>query len=227
MFVELIDQLRCPAPHEESWLVLFADESRDRHILRGTLGCPVCGARYPIEGGTVWFVDADGGNGTGAGNGTDATHSDGDAAAPALPPMAIAAYLDLAEPGGIVALFGAWAAAAEELGDIVERVELVAIAPRGPTHPMQSGIVPPSRTRVPLAPGAMRAAAVDVGDDAALVVIEAARLVRSGGRILAPASTPIPAGVREIARDARWWIGEREGGSVSGIISLSARRLVE
>lgn len=218
MFVELIDQLRCPAAHEESWLVLFADESRDRHILRGTLGCPVCGARYPIEGGTVWFDEAARGRGTGAGTAV------GGAAMSPLPPMAIAAYLDLAEPGGTVALFGAWSNAAEELGDVLERVEPVAIAPPSTTHPMLSAIVLASPAQVPLASGAMRAAAVDAGDDADLVAIEAARLVRSGGRILAPASAPVPAGVRELTRDASWWIGEREAGSVSGMIPLTGRR---
>ncbi len=224
MFVELLDQLRCPAPHEETWLVLFADESRDRHILRGTLGCPVCHMKYPIVDGTVWFTAIDRATHEGV---VRALVSVPPAAVP-LPPTALAAYLDLGEPGGAVALFGSWAGYAEELGDIIERVELVAIAPDGPTHPMQSAIMPPSRAQVPLAPGALRAAAVDAAPDAApdaaIVVIEAARIVRSGGRILAPASAPVPAGVRELTRDDTWWIGEREGGTTSGMIPLGRSR---
>ena len=41
MFIELIDTLRCPTPHDESWLVLAADRMAARHVVEGTVGCPV------------------------------------------------------------------------------------------------------------------------------------------------------------------------------------------
>ena len=53
MFIELVDALRCPRPHEESWLVLAASRLEARHVLEGTLGCPVCHAQYPIRDGIV------------------------------------------------------------------------------------------------------------------------------------------------------------------------------
>lgn len=216
MFVELIDHLRCPQAHEETWLVMTADETRDRHVIRGSLGCPVCQRRYPVAGGTVHFEE------TGA-----------DALPPAFAPaptgedwpLRLAAFLDLAEGGGAVGLYGTWARYAESLGDVAERVEPLAIAPAAATHPMLSAVVPPSRDRIPLATGALRAVAVDAapGGDPAAVLAEAARLVRAGGRLLAPAGAPVPIGVTELARDADWWVGAREA-APSAVMSIGGRR---
>src|SRR5215207_7787745 len=59
MFIELIDALRCPRTHEESWLVLAAAQIDARHVRDGTLGCPVCRAEYPIHDGIADFRLAD------------------------------------------------------------------------------------------------------------------------------------------------------------------------
>ena len=58
MFIELTDQLRCPADHPESFLVLIPDEMEGRRVVRGTLGCPVCHAEYRIEAGVADFQGA-------------------------------------------------------------------------------------------------------------------------------------------------------------------------
>lgn len=215
MFVELVDQLRCPVPHEETWLVLFADESRDRHVVSGTLGCPVCGARYAVDGGTAWFVDPT----------ERAAPAESPPAAPdgAEWPVRIAAFLGLEHARGAVGLYGAWAAHAEALGDVVEGVSILAIAPTAPTHPMLSAIQPASRARIPLATASLAAAAVDAGPDAAAAVHEAARLVRSGGRLLAPADAPVPPGIEVLARDADWWVGQRDT-APAGVVSIASRR---
>jgi uncharacterized protein YbaR (Trm112 family) len=55
VFVELIDALRCPRPHADTWLVAAAAETRDRCVVRGALGCPTCRAEYPITGGVAAF----------------------------------------------------------------------------------------------------------------------------------------------------------------------------
>lgn len=216
MFVELVDQLRCLMPHEESWLVLFADESRDRHVIRGTLGCPVCGTRYRVEGGTAWFVEA----------GDTTAHADADPGFPlddAEWPLRLAAFLGLESARGAVGLWGRWAAHAEALGDVVEGAAIVAIAPTIAPDPMLSAIQPPARTTIPLANASLAAAAVDAGPDAAAVVHEAARLLRRGGRLLAPAGAPVPPGVRELVRDAAWWVGERDA-APAGVVSIASRR---
>ena len=49
MFIELTDHLRCPADHEESYLVLLPDEIRERSVRAGRLGCPVGGGVDPEQ----------------------------------------------------------------------------------------------------------------------------------------------------------------------------------
>ena len=49
MFVEIIDLLRCPNAHAESWLVAAAARTVGRHIVEGTLGCPVCEAEMEMR----------------------------------------------------------------------------------------------------------------------------------------------------------------------------------
>ena len=77
MFIELVDALRCPQPHAESWLVVASTRTQARHILEGTLGCPVCRAEYPIVDGVVDF------RGDSAAAATTATTAAATAATPA------------------------------------------------------------------------------------------------------------------------------------------------
>src|SRR5688572_33340449 len=55
VFIELIDSLRCPVDHDESWLVASIVERSGRDIVAGTLGCPVCRAEYPIRDSIAVF----------------------------------------------------------------------------------------------------------------------------------------------------------------------------
>ena len=48
MFIELTDHLRCPADHDESFLVLLPLDLAGRDVVQGTLGCPVCQREYAI-----------------------------------------------------------------------------------------------------------------------------------------------------------------------------------
>ncbi|MDF1506359.1 hypothetical protein, partial [Roseisolibacter sp. H3M3-2] len=119
MYLDLIDTLRCPRPHPPTWLVAAALEVRGRVMVRGTLGCPVCRAEFAIDDGVAVF------------------DADGPAPAPALggPPeelaMRLAALLGLTEPGGIVAVGGAWEPALEPLLDLPEARVVVLEPPRG------------------------------------------------------------------------------------------------
>ena len=231
MFVELVDHLRCPAAHDETWLVMAAEETRDRHVITGMLGCPVCNARYAVRDGTVWFGDAadrspkrlSDQRGTAAAMSSASTWMPTPSGPGDEWPLRLAAFLGLADARGVVGLYGAWIPFAESLGDVVDGVEVIAIAPGGPTHPMLSAIVPPSRDAIPLATGSLRAVAVDAASTSPAAIEEAARLVRSGGRLLAPAAAAVPDGVRELARDAEWWVGER-GATPSSVVSIGVRR---
>ena len=98
MFIELTDHLRCPATHDESFLVLLPEDVVNRQVRSGTLGCPLCNATYPIIDGVAHF-------------GAPVRRS---ACAPAAPPpvAGLAAFLGLSGPGGYVALVGDVAAVA-------------------------------------------------------------------------------------------------------------------
>ena len=53
MYIELTDHLRCPADHEESYLVLLPDRVEDRSVRAGQLGCPVCGRSFALVDGVL------------------------------------------------------------------------------------------------------------------------------------------------------------------------------
>jgi hypothetical protein len=167
-----------------------------RHIVEGRLGCPVCEAIYPIAGGAVLFAPPS----------TPRQTADPDDV------LRTAALLDLADPGGVVVLVGPWSAYARPLVDVVD-AHLLVIDPTGATEGV-SAIH--AGGAIPLAAGSIRAAATD----APVGLVPA---LRPGGRLLAPVTASVPAGVRELARDDRHWVGEATAGS-SGPVSLGRRR---
>ncbi len=195
MFIELVDALRCPVPHEESWLVAATGSMNARHIVDGMLGCPVCGAEYPIRHGAVDFR---------RGAQSPAPHrvpSSGDQA------MRLAALLNLVDTQGFVLLMGGWGAHAAELQAVVEVPIIVVDPPVDFTGGPGLSIVR-STGVLPLAQGSARATAIDGGDD--VRVASAVRSTKAKGRVVAPLEVGMPNGVREIARDDMLWVGECE-----------------
>src|SRR4051812_39445586 len=119
MFIELVDALRCPVPHEESWLVASATRMEFRHIVEGTLGCPVCRAEYPVTRGAVDFRRA--------------PHQP---LPPEVPPdeteaTRLAALLDLTDRNGFAVLLGSWSVHAPLLRALVETPLMVVDPPEG------------------------------------------------------------------------------------------------
>jgi uncharacterized protein YbaR (Trm112 family) len=208
MFIELVDALRCPVPHEESWLVAAAVRMEARHIVEGTLGCPVCSAEYPIRDGVVDFRRA--------GGAVEAAS----VAADAEQAVRLAALLNLADAQGFAVLLGAWGAHAQELASIVE-TPLVLVDPPADVVGAPGVSVLRCDGEVPLAIGAARAIAID--DGRATRVASAVRATRAKGRVLAPVSVPVPEDVTELARDATMWVGERSA-LESPLITLHVRR---
>jgi uncharacterized protein YbaR (Trm112 family) len=217
MFIELVDALRCPRTHEESWLVLAATRTEARHVQEGTLGCPVCHAEYPIHEGIADLrldPPPDGAErGLSAHDGADPIHdvSAGD----------LAALLDLGDALGFVVLVGAWSRRAAGLLELEVVPPLLVVDPPDGVRivPGVSGVR--SGATLPLAAGAARAVAVD--DVGAVRVESAARATRTGGRIVAPALAGVPEGVRELARSDSVWVGEREA-APSALVRLHVRR---
>jgi uncharacterized protein YbaR (Trm112 family) len=209
MFVEIVDALRCPRDHEESWLVLAAQHTEERHVLEGTLGCPVCRAEYPIHHGIADFTDP-----ATAHAPTGVLHT--------LPPADhLAAMLNLGDALGFVVLTGAWGTRADELIETIDAPPLLLVDPPAGVAMGRGLSGLRAGATLPLATGAARAVATDATDPAR--VAEAARVARVGGRIVAPAASRVPEGVRELVRDDTLWVGERQP-LPSAPVTLHVRR---
>jgi uncharacterized protein YbaR (Trm112 family) len=192
VFVELIELLRCPRPHEESPLVASALRSEARHIVEGMLGCPVCLAEFPIAGGVAQFGEAE--------------QAAPDVAPDAATAMRLAAFLELTDARGFALLCGGWGAQIE----LIRRVSdtpLVLVNPPAVVPAGAAGIIR-VRDSVPFAREVARGLALHAQASDAFVAT-AVVAVRSGGRIVAPALLPLPAGVTELARDDQMWVGEK------------------
>jgi hypothetical protein len=210
VFIELVDDLRCPRAHEETWLVAASDRTEDRDIVEGTLGCPICHAEYRIRDGAVWFSER----------------------APTSPPadprqrvdpelaLRLAALLDLSDAQGFALLAGSWGPAASLLRDIVP-TRFVLLNPGFATAPGRASSVLHIATGIPLADGTCRGVALDDAHSGAPHLEAAVRVLRPRGRLVAPASTPTPDGVSELARDGRLWVAERV--TPPKLVTLQAR----
>lgn len=191
MFVELIESLRCPRPHEESPLVASSTRTDARHIVEGVLGCPVCNAEYLVQNGEVHFGAPD-------------------VATPAEPPnaesaMRLAAFLELTDARGFALLCGRWGAHADQVRRLSD-TPLVLVNPPAGIAADVAGVVR-TRDTVPFAPGSARAVALDAAMSRALVE-SAARAVRPRGRLVGPVALDLPAGATELVRDDRHWVAE-------------------
>ena len=104
MFIELIDVLRCPHAHEESWLVLLSGRIDGRDVMEGVLGCPVCEAEYPVADGVVRFAQRSGSAVAGPSSEEDA--------------LRLAALLDLADPRGYAIVTNLWGEAVRDAAQV-------------------------------------------------------------------------------------------------------------
>jgi uncharacterized protein YbaR (Trm112 family) len=184
MHLDVIPALRCPREHEESGLVLVADETRGRHVVTGVLGCPVCEAEYPIRAGVAYFV-----NPTAAAADTRNDEI-----------IRTAAMLGLTEPGGVIMLGGQWASTADAISEIADALVLV-VNPRARADYAERVSVLYAE-QLPIAEAALRAAAIDAP------VPNIASVLRPKGRLVATHAVPVPSDIAEIARDAEYWVGE-------------------
>jgi uncharacterized protein YbaR (Trm112 family) len=209
MFIELVESLRCPRPHELTWLVASTLEMVGRDIRRGLLGCPSCSARYPIRDGVVDFQTRDGT--TPIPDSTPLADPAGDAELA----MRVAALLDLTSPGGFVMLAGAWGHAAPALRTLMDGVEILVL---NTTVALVSGNgISLARTdgSIPLRPGAARGIALD--ERHAAQVDHAARALRQFGRLVAPVAASLPADLEELARDGRDWVATKRAETTEAV----------
>lgn len=213
MYLELIDALGCPQPHEPAPLVAAVDQMSGRDVVAGTLGCPVCDARIPIIGGAVvcdegarvgarplsapgMSAGASEGSHTGVGDLTDESVE-----------LArwMGALLDLTAPGGVVLLHGRWASAAAELRHLTGTAVITLNPPGEPA--LQEGVMPIFAAIPPLKAESLRGAAIDAPADHRLVATILTALA-SRARLVGWPALPVPVRVRELARNTRGWVGE-------------------
>lgn len=213
MFIELVDVLRCPRPHEESWLVLSASRMRDRHVVEGELGCHVCQSHFSIRDGIAVF---------------DASARRADAAPPPASDAAfrMAALLGLAEPGGIAVLVGEHTALAPTLAAVIPETQFLCInaahAEYGAADARISQLL--ASEPLPVSAGSCRGVAVDAAHASPAFLDAAIRVLRGKGRLVVPATATLPDGVVELARDSSFVVAERAAPSGPLVALQGARR---
>lgn len=208
MFIELVSSLRCLTPHEDNWLVVATGFMADRSIVEGRLGCPVCRREYPIAGGVAYFgvapAEPVGVPNEAAPAAAAAPADDEDGA------TRLAALLDLAAPGGVVVLAGAWGRAAPALAALAT-VHCLVVDPPGDGRTLVGEGVSVLRSAgaMPLARGSVRGVALDADAARERTLAGAARALASRGRLVAPAAATLPPDLAELARDQALVVAER------------------
>lgn len=191
MFIELVDHLRCPADHEEQYLVLLPDRIEDRWVRAGRLGCPRCGRTFVLSDGVLDL-----------GGAPPAAEM-----ATALAPGSLAPLAGLNGPGGYLALVGSPGNEWRGVAELLPGVGLVAVNP-GPETRDEFGISVIRGERLPLKTRSMRGVVLGTpyGEDAAWVR-EAVRVVLPGLRIVGEGGEPPPDLVDLMASAEGVWVG--------------------
>ncbi|HRP07684.1 MAG TPA: hypothetical protein PLL69_04285 [Gemmatimonadales bacterium] len=147
MHIELTDHLRCPADHDEAFLVLIPERMDGRQVVAGHLGCPVCGWACGWSDEVPAFDQA--------------PYSAG---RPPFDAEAAIALLGINGPGGWLALAGRAGALAHALAALLPGVRMVAVNP--PEGVQSNDVVSVIRSSIwPIKRHSMRGVLLGEGDD--------------------------------------------------------------
>jgi uncharacterized protein YbaR (Trm112 family) len=192
LFIELTDHLRCPADHEERFLVLLPDRMEDRYVKSGQLGCPICSRTFRLVDGVLDTGDAP---------------APDPASSSSLNADALTALIGLSGPGGYIVLVGVLAGLWQELSAANPGVALVAVNP-GADVLDGSGVSVIRSGRIPLKSRSMRAAVLSRPYAAQMEwVKEASRVVLPGLRIVGEGGTPPTDLIELMASAPEVWVG--------------------
>ena len=200
MHIELIDLLRCPREHDETWLVAAFTQIQDRVVYEGRLGCPICNAEYPIQCGLADFAAEPGGMRLASSE----AQPDPEAA------VRLAAFLNLTKPGSIAVLHDEHAALATHVSELTQ-CRIIALDPAGKVTDTELTASARSDARMPL--GSSSVDAVALSDSRYLD--DSTRVLKQGGRLLAPSELSLPHGLTELARDEMYVVAEAHGPVIS------------
>ena len=199
MYIELIDLLRCPEPHEESQLVAALNKVEGRHVIEAKLGCPVCGAEFFIRDEVAIFGDPL--------IASRANAKDADT-------IRISAFLNLISPGKTVLLSGEWATASASVAESVS-ARVVSINSPSPVKMHDHVAEIRATLRFPLASKCLDGIALDESHSAPELVTEATRLLRPRGRLFVPSGALLSPQFRLLAADKNEIVAEYVGDLVS------------
>lgn len=197
MFIELVDTLRCLAPHADTWLVATVERLEHRHIIEGRLGCPECRAEYPVRRGIADFT-----------RGEQVVRAHEAAVPDESELLRAGALLDLRSEGGTIVLGGRWSGLAAALAGTYGVQALVVNPPDAwATAAGASALL--VTHGLPIAEGSVRGVLLDACTSGSPLLASAVRALRSGGRLIAPADAPLPDDATELVRDDSCWVAER------------------
>ena len=191
MFIELTDHLRCPADHDESYLVLLPERMEGRWVRAGRLGCPICGRTYELVDGALDLGGAPA----------------GPPARTRLEPEALTALVGLSGPGGYMVLVGAPGVRWHDVVALNPGVSLVAVNPGADTAD-EPGVSVLRGDSLPLKSRSMRGVVLGepYGSDPRWVA-DAARIVLPGLRVAGEGPVPSAELIDLMASADGVWVG--------------------
>jgi len=195
LFIELTEFLKCPTPHENTYCVLSAEEMVGRHVVSGTVGCPVCHNEYSIREG-VLFLSED-----------ETSASGGDVSV--IDASGVQALLALQSPGGYVVLIGSASLLAPQLIDMMGMVHFVGVNSPEPesVSPSLSSI---TQSRVlPLRNSFCRGVVIGSEHCQPHWLEESARVLLSGQRLVALTELDGVSGLETLAVGEGMWVGRK------------------
>ncbi len=202
MYIELIDLLRCPRPHEESWLVAAFNRMEGRFVIDGRLGCPVCAATYAIADGIADLREAfESLRSTGPGGRANDEHQDA--------AMRAAAMLGLTRPGSVAVLEGLDGRIAPLVSQIAS-CQVISLNPAGESAEAENVATVRAGSRLPLGTASIDGMMMSTGSTQRDIA-DIGRVLKSGGRLVVPADWPITGNFSELARDERYVVAEAAG----------------
>lgn len=200
MHILLTDALTCPRCGPDFGLILLAERTEERRVIRGHLGCPNCRSHFPIRDRVADLRLGGSASPDSADSAAPARGGEGDAEAG----VRLAALMGLAGASGLALVAGPGARHASAVSALVPELELIAVpasadsdAADSPDPAAEAGVsrVLASGAGLPFR-GGLRAAALTGGaDDARLR--EALRVLAPGARLVVD---PAPAGTADRLR---------------------------
>ncbi|MEO6591445.1 MAG: hypothetical protein ABIO52_03925 [Gemmatimonadaceae bacterium] len=176
-----------------------------RFVIDGKLGCPICSASYPISDGTVDFrSDAPAASQPGKSRPLDVL-----AAAPEEMTLRVAGMLGLTRAGAAVVLSRMPAEIAGAVAELAG-VRVVSVNRTGDGDERENIASVRADERLPFGSGSIDAMMI-TGDVSPGDIGEGLRVLKTGGRLVAPAGTPLAGNLRELARDDRFIVAEFTG----------------